>query len=111
MLEVLGEDYIRTARAKGVSEWRVILRHALRSALTPVLTQFGVDVAVALGGAILTETVFSLPGLGYESIHAITNQDLPIIVGIVIVAAAAVIIMNIVVDVLYAVLDPRVKLH
>ena len=111
MLEVLGEDYIRTARAKGIREWRVILRHALRSALTPVLTQYGVDVAVALGGAILTETVFGLPGLGRESVQAIYNQDLPVVIGIVIVAAAAVIIMNIIVDMLYAVLDPRVKLH
>jgi peptide/nickel transport system permease protein len=111
MLEVLGEDYIRTARAKGIREWRVILRHALRSALTPVLTQFGVDVAVALGGAILTESVFSLPGLGRESVVAITNQDLPVIIGIVIIAATAVVVMNIIVDMLYAVLDPRVKLH
>jgi peptide/nickel transport system permease protein len=111
MLEVLGEDYIRTARAKGVREWKVILRHALRSALTPVLTQFGIDVAVGLGGAILTETVFGLPGLGRESIQAINNQDLPVIIGIVIVAAAAVVIMNILVDMLYATLDPRVKLH
>jgi peptide/nickel transport system permease protein len=111
MLEVLGEDYIRTARAKGLSEWRVITRHALRSALTPVVTQFGIDVAVALGGAILTESVFGLSGLGRESVQAINNQDLPVIVGIVIVAAAAVIILNIVVDMLYAVLDPRVKLH
>ncbi len=111
MLEVLGEDYIRTARAKGIKEWRVVLRHALRSALTPVLTQFGVDVAVALGGAILTESVFSLPGLGRESVIAITFQDLPVIVGIVIIAATAVVVMNIIVDMLYAVLDPRVKLH
>jgi peptide/nickel transport system permease protein len=111
MLEVLGEDYIRTARAKGLSEWRVITRHALRSALTPVVTQFGVDVAVALGGAILTESVFGLPGLGRESVQAINNQDLPVIVGIVIVAAAAVIVANILVDLLYAVLDPRVTLH
>lgn len=111
MLEVLGEDYIRTARAKGIREWRVILRHGLRSALTPVVTQYGVDIAVALGGAILTETVFSLPGLGWESVRAIGNQDLPVIVGIVIVAAAAVVVMNIIVDMLYAVLDPRVKLH
>jgi peptide/nickel transport system permease protein len=111
LLEVLGEDYVRTARAKGVKEWRVILRHALRSALTPVVTQFGVDVAVGIGGAILTETVFGLPGLGRESVNAITNQDLPVIVGIVIVAAAAVVVANILVDMLYAVLDPRVKLH
>ncbi|MGI8678837.1 MAG: ABC transporter permease [Jatrophihabitans sp.] len=111
MLEVLGEDYIRTARAKGLPESRVILRHALRSALTPVITQFGIDVAVGLGGAILTETVFGLPGLGRESVQAIQNQDLPVIVGIVIIAAAAVIVANILVDIAYAVLDPRVALH
>jgi peptide/nickel transport system permease protein len=111
MLEVLGEDYIRTARAKGLSEWRVIIRHALRSALTPVITQFGIDVAVAMGGAILTESVFGLPGLGRESVQAINNQDLPVIIGIVIAAAAAVIVANILVDIAYAVLDPRVALH
>jgi peptide/nickel transport system permease protein len=111
MLEVLGEDYIRTARAKGLREWRVLIRHALRSALTPVLTQFGVDVAIALGGAILTESVFGLPGLGRESVQAINNQDLPVILGVVVVASAAVVLANIVVDVLYALLDPRVKMH
>lgn len=111
MLEVLGEDYVRTARAKGLSERRVVLRHGLRSALTPIVTQFGIDVAVALGGAILTENIFGLPGLGWESLHAINNQDLPLIVGIVIVAAAAVVVANILVDMLYAVLDPRVRLH
>jgi peptide/nickel transport system permease protein len=111
MLEVLGEDYIRTARAKGLSEGRVVLRHALRSALTPVVTQFGVDVGVAFGSTILTESVFGLPGLGRESVQAIGNQDLPVIIGIVIVASAAVVIANILVDMLYAVLDPRVQLH
>jgi peptide/nickel transport system permease protein len=111
MLEVLSEDYIRTARSKGLSEKRVILRHGLRSAMTPIVTQFGIDVAVALGGAILTENIFGLPGLGWESLHAISNQDLPLIVGIVIVAAAAVVVANILVDMLYAVLDPRVRLH
>jgi peptide/nickel transport system permease protein len=111
MLEVLGEDYIRTARSKGLSEGRVIVRHALRSALTPVVTQFGIDFATVLGGAILTESVFGLPGLGRESVQAITNQDLPIIIGIVVVAAAAVILANILVDMMYAVLDPRVRLH
>ena len=110
MLEVLGEDYIRTARAKGLPERRVILRHALRSALTPVVTQFGIDVGVVLGGAILTEDVFGLPGLGYEAVHAINDQNLPLIIGIVIVAAGAVVLANIVVDMLYAVLDPRVRL-
>ncbi len=111
MLDVLGEDYIRTARSKGLSEGRVIFRHALRSALTPVVTQFGIDIAVLIGGAIITETVFGLPGLGWEAVHAIDNQDLPLIVGIVIIAAAAVVVMNIIVDMLYAVLDPRVRLH
>jgi peptide/nickel transport system permease protein len=111
MLEVLGEDYIRTARSKGLSERRVILRHALRSALTPVVTQFGIDFATVLGGAILTETVWGLPGLGRESVQAIDNQDLPVIIGIVIVAAAAIILANIIVDMTYAVLDPRVRLH
>src|SRR5664279_1358851 len=111
MLEVLGEDYIRTARSKGLSEKRVIVRHALRSALTPVVTQFGIDFAGVLGGAILTESVFGLPGLGRESVQAIENQDLPVIIGIVIVAAAAIILANILVDMMYAVLDPRVRLH
>jgi peptide/nickel transport system permease protein len=112
MLEVLGEDYIRTARSKGLSERRVVVRHALRSALTPVVTQFGIDFAIAIGGgAILTESVWGLPGLGRESVQAINNQDLPIIVGIVIVAAAAVIVANMLADILYAVLDPRVRLH
>jgi peptide/nickel transport system permease protein len=110
MLEVLGEDYIRTARAKGLTERRVIFRHALRSALTPVVTQFGIDVGVVLGGAILTETVFGLPGLGYEAVHAINDQNLPLIIGITIIASAAVITANIVVDMMYAVLDPRVRL-
>lgn len=111
MLEVLGEDYIRTARSKGLRERRVIFRHGLRAAMTPIVTQFGIDLAVVLGGAILTETVFSLPGLGWEAVSAINNQDLPLIVGIVIIASAAVVVMNIIVDLLYAVLDPRVRLH
>jgi len=110
MLEVLGEDYIRTARAKGLPERRVVFRHALRSALTPVVTQFGIDVGVVLGGAILTESVYGLPGLGYEAVHAIDAQNLPLILGIVIIAAGAVILANIIVDMLYAVLDPRVRL-
>ncbi len=111
MLDVLGEDYVRTARAKGMSERRVIFRHALRAALTPVVTQFGIDVGTLLGGAIITEQVFGLPGLGYTSVQAIGQQDLPVIIGVVIVAAAAVVIANIVVDALYAVVDPRVRLH
>ncbi|HVS67789.1 MAG TPA: ABC transporter permease [Mycobacteriales bacterium] len=110
MLDVLGEDYIRTGRAKGLTERRVILRHGLRAALTPIVTQFGIDVGVLIGGAVITETVFSMQGLGYQAIQAISNQDLPVILGIVIVASAAVVIANIVVDIIYAILDPRVRL-
>jgi peptide/nickel transport system permease protein len=111
MLDVMGEDYIRTARAKGLSERRVIFRHSLRAALTPIVTQFGLDVGILLGGAVITEQVFALPGLGFTAVQAITQQDLPIIIGVVIVAAAAVVVANIVVDAFYAVLDPRVRLH
>jgi peptide/nickel transport system permease protein len=111
MLDVMGEDYIRTARAKGMPERRVIFRHALRAALTPVVTQYGIDVGVLLGGAIITEQVFGMPGLGFTAVQAINQQDLPVVIGVVIVAAAAVVAANIVVDALYAVLDPRVRLH
>ena len=111
MLDVMGEDYIRTARAKGLSERRVIFRHSLRAALTPIVTQFGLDVGILLGGAVITEQVFALPGLGFTAVQAITQQDLPVIIGVVIVAAVAVVVANIVVDAFYAVLDPRVRLH
>jgi len=111
MLDVLGEDYIRTARSKGISERRVVYRHALRSALTPIVTQFGIDLGQLIGGVVVIETVFSLPGLGQTAIVAINQQDLPVIIGIVLFASAAVVVANILVDVLYAVLDPRVRLH
>ena len=111
MLDVMGEDYIRTARAKGLSERRVIFRHSLRAALTPVVTQFGLDVGILLGGAVITEQVFALPGLGFTAVQAIQQQDLPVIIGVVIVAATAVVVANIVVDAFYAVLDPRVRRH
>jgi len=111
MLDVSGEDFIRTARSKGMSERRVIFRHNLRASLTPVVTQFGLDVGVLIGGAIITESVFSLPGLGYTAVQAINQQDLPVVIGVVIVASAGVIVANVLVDILYAVLDPRVRLH
>jgi peptide/nickel transport system permease protein len=110
MLEVLGEDYIRTARSKGLSERRVVLRHGLRSALTPVITQFGIDVATLLGGVIVTETVFSIDGIGRTAVVAIFQQDQPVIIGIVLLGTTAVVVANIVVDIGYAVLDPRVRL-
>jgi peptide/nickel transport system permease protein len=110
MIDVLGEDYIRTARSKGISEGRVIVRHALRSALTPVVTQFGIDLGTLLGGAIITENVFGLPGLGQLAVQSITDQNLPVIIGIVIVASFFIVVANILVDLVYGFLDPRVRL-
>jgi peptide/nickel transport system permease protein len=110
MLETMGEDYIRTARAKGLPERTVVTRHGLRPALTPILTIFGMDLGLLLGGAILTETTFSLPGLGQFTVLAIQNQDFPEIMGVVMLAAFFIVIANMVVDILYAVADPRVRL-
>lgn len=110
MLDVLGEDYIRTARAKGLTERRVTYRHGLRAALTPVLTQFGIDVGTMLAGVIVTESVFGLQGIGQLALFAFQNGDLPLIVGIVIFASFFIVIANLVVDLLYSVLDPRVRL-
>ena len=109
MLETMGEDYIRTARAKGLPERRVIVKHGLRAALTPIVTIFGLDLGLLLGGAILTETTFSFPGLGQFTILAIQNQDLPEIMGVVMIASFFIVIANLIVDILYAVLDPRVR--
>jgi peptide/nickel transport system permease protein len=111
MLDVMGEDYIRTARAKGLPEHRVIFRHGLRAALTPIVTQFGIDVGTLLGGAIITENVFGLPGLGFQAVRAINSNDLPVIIGVVIIATTAIVIANLLVDIFYAVLDPRVRLN
>ena len=109
MLETMSEDYIRTARAKGLSERTVIFKHGLRSALTPILTIFGLDIGLLLGGAIITEYTFSLHGLGLFTIEAVQNQDFPEIMGVTMLATFFVIIANLVVDILYAVLDPRVR--
>jgi peptide/nickel transport system permease protein len=111
MLEVLGEDYIRTARSKGMPERRLIRVHGLRAALTPVVTLAGLDIGVALGGVIITETVFGITGLGWTIVQAINQQDLPVIMGIAILAATFVVVTNLVVDILYAVVDPRVRLY
>ena len=110
MLEVLGEDYVRTARAKGISERRVVYRHGLRAALTPVVTQFGIDLGTLIGGAVVTETIFGIDGLGRTAVGAINQQDLPVIIGIVLVAATSVVVANLLVDLAYAWLDPRVRL-
>jgi peptide/nickel transport system permease protein len=111
MLDALSEDYIRTARAKGVPERTVTYRHALRAALIPVVTQLGIDVGVLLGGAVVTENVFGLPGLGQLAVQSVTQQDLPVIIGIVMLGAAFVVVANLLVDVFYVVLDPRVRVH
>jgi peptide/nickel transport system permease protein len=110
MLETMGEDYIRTARAKGLREGTVVVRHGLRAALTPIVTVFGLDVGLLLGGAVLTEQVFGLPGLGKFAIDAISNNDDPRIMGVTLFAAVFVVIANMIVDLLYAVVDPRVRL-
>ena len=109
LIETLSEDYIRTARAKGLSERRVIVRHALRGALTPLVTIAGLDIGLLLGGAVLTETVFNIPGVGRFAYDAIINSDLPAIQGTVLFGAFFIILANLVVDVLYAFLDPRVR--
>jgi peptide/nickel transport system permease protein len=109
-LETMSEDYIRTARAKGLTEKRVVLKHGLRGGITPILTVFGLELAALLGGAIITETIFNLPGIGQLTIQAVSSQDLNTIAVITLVAAVFVVIANLVVDILYAFLDPRVRL-
>jgi peptide/nickel transport system permease protein len=109
LIDTLQEDYIRTARAKGLPERTVVLRHGVRSAITPVVTVLGLDIGILLGGAILTESVFNIPGVGRLAYDAITRGDLPIVQGTVLFGAFFIIIMNLIVDVLYAFLDPRVR--
>lgn len=110
MLETMNEDYIRTARAKGLRERKVVVRHGLRAALTPLITVFGMDIGLLLGGAVITETVFSLHGVGEYAVKAIQDNDLPPILGVTLLAALFVVIANLLVDLLYAAADPRVRL-
>jgi peptide/nickel transport system permease protein len=109
VLEVFGDDYIRTARAKGLPERVVVVKHALRAGLTPIVTAAGLDLAYLLGGAIISENIFSLPGLGSLAVGSVLNSDLPLITGITLVTATIIIFANLVVDMLYAVIDPRVR--
>lgn len=111
VIESLGEDYIRTARAKGLKGRVIVVKHALRAALTPLVTMAGIDFATLLTGAIITETVFNLNGLGRMAVYANINYDLPVLVALVLVSGFFVITANIVVDILYAVIDPRVRLR
>jgi peptide/nickel transport system permease protein len=105
----MGEDYVRTARAKGLARRTVVIKHGQRAALTPIVTIFGLDLGQLIGSAVITESVFNLPGLGLISIRAINSQDLPVILGVTIVASFAVVLANIIVDIGYAFVDPRVS--
>jgi peptide/nickel transport system permease protein len=109
MIEILTEDYVRTARAKGLSETRVVIRHALRNALGPLATMVGLDLGMLLGGAVVTESVFAWPGLGREVLQAILEIDIPLILGVVLVSAIAIAIANLIVDLVYLWLDPRLR--
>ena len=109
VLEVLGADYVRTARAKGLTEPRVVVRHALRNALIPIVTLIGLQIGFLLGGAVVTETMFSWPGVGRLAVGAILSRDFPVAQGAIIVLALAFLMINLAVDVLYAFLDPRVQ--
>ncbi len=110
MLETMNEDFIRTARAKGLPERTVVLKHGLRAALTPILTIFGLDLGALLGGAVLTESTFSLQGIGKYAVDSIHTNDLPKVLGVVLIASIFIIMANLVVDLFYAVVDPRVRL-
>jgi peptide/nickel transport system permease protein len=109
MLDVLGEDYVRTARSKGLSETTVVLKHALRNALVPIVTVLGLTVALMIGGAVVTETVFGLPGVGNLVVSAVLRRDYPVIQGALLVIAALYVLINFSIDLLYAVVDPRVE--
>ncbi len=109
LLEVMGEDYIRTARAKGLGERRVIMRHGVRAAITPIVTVLGLDLGLLLGGAVLVETVFNIPGIGRLNYNAIVGSDFPIVQGTVLLAALFIVVANIIVDITYAYIDPRVR--
>jgi peptide/nickel transport system permease protein len=109
-LETMNEDYVRTARAKGAPEWLVLRSHILRNSMLPVVTMLGMDIGLALGGAVFTETVYSLPGLGKTAISGLNNYDTPTVMGVIVFATLAIIVFNLVVDMLYAWIDPRIRL-
>lgn len=110
MLETMSEDYIRTARAKGLPESKVVVKHGLRAALTPIVTIFGMDFGLLIGGAVITENVFSFQGLGFYAVKGVSDNDLPIVLGVTLVAAFFIVVCNLLVDLVYAAIDPRVRL-
>ena len=109
LLDSFGQDWIRTARAKGLSERRVVFKHGLRASLTPVVSMFGADFGTLLGGAIITENVFNLQGLGFYVVQSVQNGDIPVIMDVVVFGSLAVTLMSLIADILYAFLDPRVR--
>ncbi|MEV0084050.1 ABC transporter permease [Saccharopolyspora sp. NPDC050642] len=109
MLETFGEDFMRTARSKGMPRRRVVFKHGVRAGITPVVTMLGMDIGVLLGGAVLTEQIFSVPGVGFTAVHAAQSGDLPVTMAITMMAAFFIIVANVLVDVAYAVIDPRVR--
>jgi peptide/nickel transport system permease protein len=109
LIETMGQDYIRTARVKGLSESKVIFKHGLRASLTPVVTLIGLDLGALLGGAVITETVFNLQGVGQWAVASVFQGDLPVVLAVTVVVAIAVTLMNLIVDIVYAYLDPRVR--
>jgi peptide/nickel transport system permease protein len=111
MLDILGEDYVRTARAKGLSEARVMVNHVLRNALVPIITVLGLTMALMIGGTVVTETVFNLPGVGNLVVRAVLRRDYPVIQGTLLVIAGIYVVINLLIDVLYTVVDPRIRLE
>jgi peptide/nickel transport system permease protein len=110
MLDVLPQDFLRTARAKGLGEWAVVLRHALRNCAIPIVTALGLELGNLLGGAVITEAVFAYPGIGRLAVEAVINKDVPLIEAVVLTVGAAVLLLNILIDMVYVALDPRVRL-
>jgi len=110
MLEVLSADFVRTAKAKGLGQWVVLIRHALRNAVIPVITVMGIQMGTLLGGAVITETIFAVPGLGQLAVNSIYTRDFPMLEGVVMFSALAILLVNLLVDVVYSLIDPRIKL-
>jgi peptide/nickel transport system permease protein len=109
MLETLQKDFIRTARAKGIGEGKVIFKHGLRNGLIPIVTVIGLQLGSLLGGAVLTETVFSWPGIGSYTVNCILKSDFPVVQGVVLLVATIFVMMNLIVDIIYGFLDPRIR--
>ena len=109
VLDILEEDYIRTARAKGLTNRTVLMRHALRNAAVPIVTVIGIGFALLIGGVVVTESVFNIPGLGRLTVDAVLRRDYPVIQGIILVFSATYVLVNLIIDILYVVLDPRIR--